>query len=228
VNAETVRTEALALQGIKGMATGNLVKIKARTAAEICENLELDEESQKLLTPALTPGEFLDALMAQELWIDACRFLALALPKREAVWWALLCAKTDPAPTPPATAALQLAEKWVLETSEENRQPGQAAAEAAGLGTPAGLTALAVFVSGGSMAPPEVSQVPPAEHLTGTVVGNALIMAALLPTPAEADGKFRQFLATGIEVAQGTNRWKEPTAPAAATKTAARPAAPTR
>jgi hypothetical protein len=211
------------------MSTGKLAKITARSAADVCVKLQLDEAAQKLLTPALTPAEFLDALMAKELWIDAVRFLGMALPKREGVWWALQCAKTAPAPTPQAGAALQLAEKWVLATTEDHRQPANAAAEAAGLGTPAGLTALAVFMSGGSMAPPESAQVPPPEHLTGTMVGNAVIMAALLPKPAEADGKFRQFLALGVEVAQGTNRWKEPPAPPApAAKPAARPAAPAR
>jgi hypothetical protein len=54
----------------------------------------------------------------------------------------------------------------------------------------------------------------PPEHMPGTVVGNAAIMAALLPTPVEANEKFPNLLAIGIEVAKGANRWKEePPAP---------------
>ncbi len=206
------------------MATGPLSKITVATAATVCMDLELDEEARKLLRDNIRPAEFLDALIAKELWIDACRFLALALPKREAVWWSIQCAKLGPEQTPEGTAALQAAEKWVLEMTEEHRRPCQALSETAGIGTPAGLAALAVFVSGGSISAPDLPAVLPPHHMTGTVVGNAAIMAALLPKPADSVEKFPKLVAIGVEVAKGTNRWKESPPP----PPSAKPHAPAR
>jgi hypothetical protein len=198
------------------MATGPLTKITAATAAAVCIDLELDEESRKLLREHVRPAEFLDALIAKELWIDACRFLAMAMPKREAIWWAIQCAKLGPELPPDGAEAVQAAEKWLLEKNEANRRACQGLSEKAGIGTPAGLAALAVFTSGGSIVAPDLPAVLAPDHITGTVVGNAAIMAALLPTPVEANEKFPKLLALGVEIAKGTNRWKEPPPPPAA------------
>ena len=91
------------------------------------------------------------------------------------------------------------------------RQPPQAfpAAEAAGLGHPAGCTALAAFLSGGSLAPPKLPDVPPADHLTADCVASALQIAAVLNDPAKAPDHHRAFLDVGLDVARGKNRWKD-------------------
>ncbi len=196
------------------MTDGPFPHLQAGTAAEVCQKIELDEEAVKQLTPAMTPAQFIDALTAKELYIDGCRFLAQALPKREAIWWALISSRLGPPPTPQGITALELAEKWIVEPTEDNRRPTQEAAEIAGLGTPAGLVAMAVFVSGGSVAPVDLAAVYPPEHMCGTVVGNTIIMAALLPSAVESPGKFVKLLGLGLEIARGTNRWPEAGPPA--------------
>jgi hypothetical protein len=181
----------------------------AKTAAEICRNVPLSEGAAKLLRDDLQPRPFLDLLIDQQHYADAARFLAHTMPKREAVWWACLCARPERgAPPPPAAAAQQAAETWVVNPSDENRRAAYAAAQVAGIGTPAGLTGAAVFFSGGSLGPAEFQAVPPPEHLTATTAANAVILAAVAD-PHRMTAKYRQFLALGQDVAAGKNRWKE-------------------
>src|ERR1700722_16356761 len=96
------------------MSNGGLTKATAKTAAEVCKNFPLGDEAKKLLRDGSTPRQFLDVLVEKQQFPDAVRFLAHALPKREAVWWACLCARQAHGPNPPAPLgpALQAAEKW--------------------------------------------------------------------------------------------------------------------
>src|SRR5437899_8668487 len=122
------------------MGTEGLTKITAKTAAEVCKHFPLGEDAKKLLRDGLTPAQFLDILIEKQQFPDAVRFLAHALPKREAVWWACLCSRAAGGSNPPPQigAALQTAEKWVVDPSEENRRAAMPAAEAAEFKTPAG------------------------------------------------------------------------------------------
>src|SRR5207245_1179123 len=154
--------------------------------------------------------QFINTLMEKQQFPDAVRFLAHALPKREAVWWACLCARASAGSKPPPNiaAALQTAEKWVVDPSEENRRAAMPAAEAAEFKTPAGCAAVAAFWSGGSLVPPNVPVVPPGEYLTAHGVAGAVMLAAVVSEPEKAPEKYRTFLTQGIEVANGTQRWK--------------------
>jgi hypothetical protein len=194
--------------GAKG---GTFTRVSAKTAAEICKRFSLEEPAKKLLRDDLTPRQFLDLLLQQKHHLDAVRLLAYALPKQEAVWWACLCARSVAGANPPpkVAAALQAAEKWVADPSEENRRAAMPAAEAAELATPAGCAAMAAFWSGGSLGPPNVPVVPPADHLTAHGISGAVMLAAVQTEPAKAPDKYRRFFELGIEVANGTNRWKE-------------------
>ena len=185
-------------------------KVTAKMAAEVCKHFPLGEEAKKLLRDGLTPAQFLDILMDKQQFPDAVRFLAHALPKREAVWWACLCGRAVAGPNPPPqiAAALQAAEKWVVDPSEENRRAAMPAAEAAEFKTPAGCAAVAAFWSGGSLAPPNVPVVPPGEYLTAHGVAGAVMLSAVQSEPEKAPEKYQKFLAQGIEVAKGNQRWK--------------------
>lgn len=198
------------------MSGATFALVKAKTAVEVCSRYEPDEIVLDLVTAEQTPFQLLDLLMEKQLYADACRFLAQCLPKREAVWWAWQCARQAPPGKKPAqeAAALQLVERWIHQPNEANRRPAQAAAEAAKLGSPAGAVALAVYFSGGSLTPPDQVPVPPPEHVTGVSAATAVILSAVLGDPAQTEERYRRFLALGIEVANGTNRWPEPPADA--------------
>jgi hypothetical protein len=104
---------------------------------------------------------------------------------------------------PEVAAALQAAEAWVFQPTEENRRAAMQKAEIAGFNTPSAWSAVAVFWSGGSMAPPEAPPVPPAERLLATAVTSAVILAAVSAEPQFADRKYRRFLEAGIDIARG-------------------------
>ncbi len=175
-----------------------------RLAVDVARPVKLSEPAQKLLNPTLTPRQYFDLLAAAPLTDDAVRFLAAALPKREAVGWGVVCLKELlPKPLPPADAkALASAETWVKDPSEGNRRAAGAAAEVAGYGTPAGSLAAAAFWSGGSIAPANLDPVPPRDDLTGIAVAGALILAAAV-APVGTDPAKMRCVSLGAEVASG-------------------------
>ena len=50
---------------------------------------------------------------------------------------------------------------------------------------------------------------PPPEHITGQMVANALVLAAVIKEPEKAAEKHAAFLHTGLEVASGQHAWPE-------------------
>jgi hypothetical protein len=192
------------------MSGGRLSRVSARTASEIAGRIDLTAPARALLRPEMSPKQFLNALMDNQQYAEAIRFLAHALRKPEAVWWACACAKeaAGPSPAQPAAAALHAAEKWVSTQAEESRHAALAAAEKAGLTTPAGCAALAAFLSGGSLAPPTVPAVPPAEGACAQAVAGAVVLSAVSRDLPNVQEGYRLALAKGIEVGDGTNRWR--------------------
>jgi hypothetical protein len=172
-------------------------------AAEVCDRFPLSEQAALLLTADQSPKRYLEILMEKNLLPDATRLLAHGLGKRDAVWWACLCLREALGANPAAKikAALDAAETWAKKPSDDHRRAGLNAAEAVGYGAPAGLTALAAFWSGGSMAPPDGPVVPPPEHMTAEAVAGAVLLAAVGATQEEIPKRQRRFLALGLTVA---------------------------
>lgn len=191
------------------MSSENLDRVSARTAAEVCSRFESGGEARELLRGDMSPRQYLDLLTEKQHYQEAVRFLAHALPKQEAVWWACLCAReaAGSAPAQQASAALEAAEKWVRNPTEENRRPAMPAAEAAGLATPAGSAALAAFLSGGSLGPSHVPAVPPPENVAAQAVAGAVILSVVSRELEKLQERFQAALARGREVGHGTNRW---------------------
>jgi len=180
-------------------------------AVDVCKLFKLSDPAGPLLTDGQTLATFVHLLMEKKLPQDAVQVLAHGLPKRPGVWWACWgCRQVfGEKPAAEVAAALEAAEKWAADPGEDNRRAAWAAAEAAGLGSPAGCAAAAAFWSGGSLAPPNLPAVPPPDHLTAHAAASAVLLAAVLTEPEKAAEKHRRFLALGVEVANGTNRWKE-------------------
>lgn len=183
---------------------GTLTKVKV-SAAEAAKTLTLTPEAAALLKPQGSVADFLSALVAAELMNDAVGVMAQALPKREAVWWACLATRTLlDAQTPPAvTAAIEAAEAWVYRPSEETRRAAMDRAQATKFDHPGVWAAVGAFWSGGSMAPPNVPAVPPAEHLTGVAVAGAVNLSAVMRQPEHAKDKLKGFLDQAIDIANG-------------------------
>lgn len=179
--------------------------------AEISSVAELGEEAMALLRPDLQPPAYISLLVENGLFPDAVRFLAHALPRREAVWWGWVCARRAAGDNPPLPikTALETTEKWIAQPTDENRRAAHTAAEAAKFSTPAGCAGLAAFFSGDSLAPPDLPAVPPGEFLTAKAVSGAVIFAAVSQEPAKAPEKFKQFIAQGVDVTVRIQLWPQ-------------------
>jgi hypothetical protein len=187
------------------MDFGSLKKLRFEFARDAVGDLDLTEESATLLKSNPTTPDFLASCVEQGLFMDAIRVMAIALPRREAAWWACLNARAarkedDP---PSGLKALEAAERWVFKPTEENRVKAFEVAEIAGFSCPESYAALAVFWSGGSMAPPEAAVVvPPGDALTGTAAAAAVLLAAARE-PKTVDTWYRQAMEQAVDIAKG-------------------------
>jgi len=189
----------------------SLPKITAQSAQEVCQ---LAAAGGHTLSPpeGATPVEFLDQLIGAKSLDEAVKFLAFALPRREAVWWACVCARMElkePIPEPQANA-LVAAEIWVRKPTDEHRRAAMTCAQAAKFESPAAWAAVAAFWSSGSMAPPDLPEVPPAAHLLGVAVSGSVTLAAVLSTPELASEKRERYLAAAVNIANGGNGRVQP------------------
>ncbi len=189
------------------MTEMNFTKIKQAHALDICQGLELDEQASTLLQDNPTTADYLQQLIALKLHPDAVRFLAHALPKREATWWACLCARNSLTEKTPATEikATELAEAWVYKPTEENRQLTQPAAEATAFKTAAGWAAVAAFWSGDDISPVLQAVIPPDEKLFAKAVVGAVMLAATQGEASKVNDNYQFFLQQGINIASGGN-----------------------
>ena len=190
------------------MDIGTLKKVAPAPAKELCADLQLDDEAKAIMLEGQDILAFIKGLIDAGMHEAACKVLARALPRREAVWWACVCARgvlpTD-APEPLAQT-LAAAEAWVYKPADEIRRDAYAKAEAVGLLTPPAWAAMAAFWADGSMGPPDAPVVPAPAHLTAIAVGGAMALAAVVdPEPEKIPVAWESFLTRGLDIAQGGN-----------------------
>jgi hypothetical protein len=132
------------------------------------------------------PKAYFDSLVEAGRLHEAVQFLAQALPRHEAVAWAARSVNSlkDQA-GPPASArvvenadALKAALLWVQDPSEPRRRKAFAAAELCGDNSGERLAAMAVFFSGGSIAPPDCQPVVAPRDAAGRFAAGAILVAA--------------------------------------------------
>lgn len=178
--------------------------------SQVAGAAELEPEAQALLAPEMGPRDYVVAMSEAELHVDALKFLAHLLPRREAVWLGWLCAKKelDKKLTSEEEAALAATERWIREPTDANRRSALDAATSATLESPAGCAALGAYLSGGSMAPAELEAVPPPRYATARAIFGCLVLTAVQAEPEKAPEKYQRYLADGLELAERIDLWK--------------------
>jgi hypothetical protein len=179
--------------------------------ADIAAVAELSEEAVGLLRPEIAPQDYVALLMSKKLYADAVRFVAHALPKREAVWWGWISAKRAAGADPPPKikASLEATEKWIAQPDDESGRAAMAASKEAKTTTAAGCAGMAAFFSGSSLGPAHVPPIPPGEFLTAKAVSGAVIYAAVGKDPVNAPDRFQSFVTQGVEVAVKIKLWEK-------------------
>jgi hypothetical protein len=161
-----------------------------------------------LIDPDAGPGEaagrslpdWFAVLVAKDELSAALGFVAHALPRYECVTWAaqaLLETGAAERADPLVNAVL----RWIDNPEDATRRAAATMAEAVRQPTPERLLALAVFFSGGSIAPPDLAAVQPAPDICARMAAAAVLVGAQrLPAPA---GALRTALALGEAMARG-------------------------
>ena len=162
-------------------------------------------ECDQLIAGCATVIEAIALLTHGGHLVEASRLIAHAMPNREAVWWACMCARaTSPAGLAPVdAAALDAAELWVRKPGEDTRYAAFDIAQEAGFGSPEAWACVAAFWSGDSMAPVGQPAVPPAPNLAGSAIAGSVALAAVRSDPARQMARLQAFLTSAHEIAAG-------------------------
>lgn len=143
----------------------------------------------------MPPADAFAALRARSS-VEAVHFIAHCLPRLDAVRWVAQClASMTPTNQARRLAARKAINRWLAEPSDNNRRLAFQAGEACGFDTPEGSGCLALFLSGGSLAPPTQEQaVPPPQAVFGQMVAVTVLLAALNDQPANYAARQSQLL----------------------------------
>lgn len=181
----------------------------------LLERAAPDEPALELLSPSLTLDELYDVWIAKKHTTSAIRLIAGVLPTRESIWWAWVSARhaTQIVGGEPATAAehttLAAIERWVVRPDDDARRAAWDAGNVAGLDKPVGMVAAAVFLSGTSVAPPNVAPVPPPPGAAMPIVAGAITIAGASNANAEQVAPtLAAFASQGFEIVKRLGGWE--------------------
>lgn len=162
--------------------------------AEICRLAEIEP-----VDADVRPAQLLARLVKEQRFPDAVRFLVHTLQADAAVRWASDCVASLQPPDAAAEqkAALRAAEAWLDSPDETKRRAAKDAADTCGLATPEGVLAMAVFFSGGSVAPATAPEVPAPAHACHRLSAGAVMLAVVSSQPESAPERFRQVIRQG-------------------------------
>ena len=161
--------------------------------------------------PDLHPLEFVALLMEKALFPDAVRFIAHALPKREAVWWAM---GVRAARGRRESAA---EDQGARSTPPRNGSPSRTKTTGGRPWPPPKRPNWAPrpdapdwrhFSAAAAWRRPKRRRCRPGEFLAAKAVSGAVIFAAVAKEPEKAPEKFRSFVAQGVEVTNRVKLWE--------------------
>lgn len=192
-----------------------LAKLQPVELPALYARINLPEEATAEVSSCTSAPEAITALETAGYRLEAARLFAYTLPKREAVWWACMCARhTAPANLPEADReALEAAEVWVRRQTDEVRRGAMDKAQHAGFQSPESWAAVGAFWSGDSMSPPDQPKVPPPPHAAGAAVAGAMALAAVRGDPARQQVRLTAFLQSARDIAAGGPGRLEPEKP---------------
>lgn len=178
------------------------------------ERCKPGQEASALVDPTLSLGALCQAWTDSELLPDVIRLIASVLPERESVWWAWVSARhasqTDGGQ--PLTAAahrcLSSIEQWIVAPGDDSRRAVWADGSEAGLDTPVGMIAAAVFLSGNSVTPPDAPPVPPPPGMAMPLVVGAILLSSASTSKADqVIPTMTAFAAQGLEIVKRLGGW---------------------
>ncbi len=179
----------------------NLKKVPKAPAARL-----LAAKATKLEAPLEAPASasvevVLAELEEKQVWVDLLRLLAVALPDREAVWWACLAARDITGEN--VTPCLKASEAWVFEPTEANREKVQMALDVADMDDDTALVATAALYAPGNMGPGELAEHPaPPAAVSACAFGMNMTTLGVAKDPLR---HLQWLIDRGVDIARGGN-----------------------
>jgi hypothetical protein len=181
----------------------------------LLERAAPDEAALALVSPSISLDQLYARWMQGEQVPSAIRLLAGVLPARESIWWAWVSARHATqmpggiAPTAEAHAALGAVEQWIVRPDDDARRAAWDAGNAAGLDTPIGLVATAVFLSGTTIAPPSAPPTPPPPGVAMPLIAGVVQLCSASTTVVDQIGPtLVAFAAQGLEIVKRLGGWE--------------------
>lgn len=177
--------------------------------AEVGRAAELSDDELSLVTAATDGPAAVHALLDGGHPAGAVSLLAHALPRREAVFWAFTCARDaeGEGASDDARQALEAAKTWIADPTDEHRRAAFAAAQAAGVETPAGCVGAAAYFCGDTLGPADQPPAPPGEFMAAKAIAAAVTLSALAGGPDDPLARFRALADEGLVVARKAGVW---------------------
>jgi hypothetical protein len=178
-------------------------RVRWTEARQLTSTLGWDEDASGP-DQGLAPAAYFEALRKDGRAVEAAQFLGLALPRWEAVAWAARSVRdlNGRARRGAAEAeALKRALLWVQDPTDTRRRAAFEAAEAAESSSPERFAALAVFFSGGSLAPEDLQAVQAPQDTAGRLAAGAVLAAVF--RGAEPWKALEKSLDEGARLADG-------------------------
>ena len=133
----------------------------------------------------------------------AARFMAQCLPRFDAVLWIHRALERTPPPSPRHGEIRAGIAAWLADPSDKRRRAVFDLAQATGLETSDATAGLALFLSGGSMTPPEQEHgVQPAMGVFGQAVAGTILLAGLAQGPANFNDELDALLGIAVAIAE--------------------------
>lgn len=182
-------------------------KVTSEKVGDIIDVSELQSGSVELLKSDMRPEKYIQALTSADKWPDAVKVMAHALPKREAVWWACICARNMEvlAKNKEEALALKAAEKWVYKPTEENRRKAFLQAQKGDAPSVGTLSSLAAACSGGKLSLGEGQSADLDDSAVPQIVSTVVIISATEKEADQTNQILNSFLQKGIDIACGGN-----------------------
>ena len=181
-----------------------LKKIPQLRAIDILKRYQQDKSLRSLVDTETTPVDLLNALERKKRFYELVTFICHSLQSMESIWWGYLCVcqvKNDLPDIQQKT--LDVVKCWLHEPVEAHRRLAEVAVKRVELDNACGWLAQAVFWSGGSITPVNAPESPAPPYLYSHAVAGAICLAAVLPDGRYGEKRYRQFIESGIKIADG-------------------------
>lgn len=181
------------------MSTLDLSADSKRKPSEVITDLALSDGAIGLMPECNNTLTFLNRLCDEKLFHDAFVTLARVLPRQYAIIWGDRCLQNAPADdiNDQEQHCINIARQWISNPDETLRRAALDAAEAIEFEGAYAWFAAAVGFSSGSLAPRDLDEVAPPQHLTAVAIAAFLVMLSV-KDPATIGATSREMIDTGL------------------------------